>query len=173
MEIKGLGVTMTRQSSDTGEVNVQREKVDAFSERVAIAIKKAGGATLMAQKAEVSGSVLRKWRSGQSDPSRTNLVKMARAAGVSLEWLATGEGDPEGKAQAHKESPEPEFELDLENLEEVAAKVLAMLEKHRPDISARAKARILRLVYEFYLRQGEPMDEASLNNVIELAAFRY
>ena len=62
---------------------------------------------------------------------------------------------------------------DLDSLEDVATKVIDLLEKHRPDISARAKARIVRLVYEFYLRQGEPMDEASLNNVIELAAFRY
>lgn len=163
---------MTRQRSELHEVNVQVDKVDAFAERVAAAIKRAGGATIMAEKAEVSGSVLRKWRSGQSDPSRTNLVKMARAAGVSLEWLATGEGDPDDgvsttPAEATQVPP------DLDSLEEVTTKVLELLEKHRPDVSTRAKARIVRLVYEFYLRQGKPMDESSLNNVIELAAFRY
>lgn len=51
-------------------------------------------------------------------------------------------------------------------------KVLQLLDERRPDLSPKARARIVRLVYEFYLRQGEPMDEASLNNVIELAAFR-
>lgn len=46
----------------------------------------------MAEAAEVSTSVLSKWRRGESDPSRSRLIKMATAAGVSLEWLATGAG---------------------------------------------------------------------------------
>lgn len=62
--------------------------------------------------------------------------------------------------------------MDLSSLEEVTRKVLQLLDERRPDLSSKARARIVRLVYEFYLRQGEPMDEASLNNVIELAAFR-
>lgn len=62
--------------------------------------------------------------------------------------------------------------VDLDKLEEVAVKVLALLDQKRPDLSAKARGRIVRLVYEFYIRQEKPMDEASLNNVIELAAFR-
>ena len=55
----------------------------------------------MAEKAGVSGSVLRKWRAGHSEPTRINLINMARAAGVSLEWLATGSGDIDGGAAAY------------------------------------------------------------------------
>ena len=159
---------MTRQTSQLDKVNVQAGKVDALGERISVAIERAGGATLMSQKAGVSTSVLRKWRSGQSEPQVTSLVNMAMAAGVSVEWLATGRGEsdqeaPSGLGEAH---------IDLDALEEVAVKVLALLDKRRPDLSARARARIVRLVYEFYIRQEKPMDEASLNNVIELAAFR-
>lgn len=161
---------MTRQTSESQGVNVQAAKVDAFGERMAVAIKRAGGATRMAEKADVSGSVLRKWRAGHSDPSRTHLVNMARAAGVSLEWLATGEGDPDQGAGAP--TGLGSADIDLDALEDVAVKVLGLLDQRRPDLSPRARARIVRLVYEFYIKQEKPMDEASLNNVIELAAFR-
>ncbi|WP_089849508.1 hypothetical protein [Halomonas saccharevitans] len=84
-------------------------------------------------------------------------------------WLATGEGDPEGgEPPAGLGRPD----ADLDALEQIALKVLALLDKRRPDLSPKARARIVRLVYEFYIRQEKPMDEASLDNVIELAAFR-
>lgn len=164
---------LTRNASQLDSVTYADDENDAFKQRISVAITNAGGVTKVANLTGYSQSVIRKWRSGQSDPTRKALVALARAGKVSISWLATGEGDLEGKEPVPTQPPQPEFELDLENLEEVAAKVLAMLEKHRPDISARAKARIVRLVYEFYMRQGKPMDEASLNNVIELAAFRY
>ena len=159
---------MTRQSSEASQVKVKAEKVDAFCERLQVAIERAGGATSMAYKAGVSTSVINKWKNGKSEPQVTSLVNMAKAAGVSVEWLATGRGEsdqeaPSGLGEAH---------IDLDALEEVAVKVLALLDKRRPDLSAKARARIVRLVYEFYIRQEKPMDEASLNNVIELAAFR-
>lgn len=124
----------------------------------------------MAKKAGVSTSVLSKWRRGESEPTRTSLVAMARAAGVSVEWLATGEGDPDQGAAAPTGLGAPDISLDA--LEEVVEKVLALLDQRRPDLSAKARARIVRLVYEFSIRQEKPLDEASLNNLIELAAFR-
>ena len=46
----------------------------------------------LAQAAGVSPSALRKWLKGQAEPSRERLVALAEAAGVSVSWLATGEG---------------------------------------------------------------------------------
>ncbi|WP_082090920.1 helix-turn-helix domain-containing protein [Halomonas sp. HG01] len=160
---------MTRQTSSSDQVNVQAGKVDAFCDRLKVAIDRAGGPTSMAYKADVSTSVINKWKNGKSEPQVTSLVKMARVAGVSVGWLATGEGDPEG-GEPPAELGRPDADLDA--LEEIALKVLALIDKRRPDLSPKARARIVRLVYEFYIRQEQPMDEASLDNVIELAAFR-
>lgn len=107
--------------------------------------------------------------SGQSVPGTDKLVALATAANVSLTWLATGTGEISREALTQQQSANA---LDLSSLEEVAGRVLQLLDERRPDLSSKARARIVRLVYEFYMRQGEPMDEASLNNVIELAAFR-
>lgn len=161
---------MTRQTSQTEDVNVQPGKVDAFGERISLAIKRAGGAKKLADMTGMSTSVLRSWRAEKSDPSRTSLIKVARAAGVSVEWLATGEGGPDQGAAAPTGLGAPDTSLDA--LEEVVEKVLALLDQRRPELSAKARARIVRLVYEFSIRQEKPLDEASLNNVIELAAFR-
>ncbi len=90
---------MTQLNFTNHQVKVDALNIDAFKERISVAIERAGGATSMSKKAGVSSSVLRKWRSGQSEPSRTNLIKMAIAADVSVEWLVSGEGGLETTAQ--------------------------------------------------------------------------
>lgn len=50
----------------------------------------------------VSESVVRKWRHGQSDPSRENLVSIAKAGNVNLLWLATGEGEITSKEESSR-----------------------------------------------------------------------
>ena len=49
-----------------------------------------------ARAAGVSETVLRKYLSGESTPNLERLLAIARAAGVSVAWLATGEGDRGG-----------------------------------------------------------------------------
>lgn len=87
---------MTRQGTDDKGVNVWDNKIDAFGERLNVAIERAGGSTSMAKIADVSTSVLSKWRTGKSEPTRVNLINMAKAANVSVEWLVSGEGSPDG-----------------------------------------------------------------------------
>lgn len=63
-----------------------------FHERVGLVIRSCGSVSETARMAGVSESVIRKWRDGQSEPSLTNLLSLAKAGGVSLAWLATGSG---------------------------------------------------------------------------------
>lgn len=152
---------LTRISSTSGD----EKEVDGFGERMNMAIMRAGGATIMSERAEVSTSVLRKWRAGHSEPTRTNLIRMALAAGVSVNWLVTGEGD------ATSPGVESSFDIDLDALEDVIVQTKRLFEQKNITLKPEAEARVIRLIYEFYIRQGQPMDEASLNNVIELATF--
>jgi phage repressor protein C with HTH and peptisase S24 domain len=46
---------------------------------------------MVAKAVGVSDNAIYKWLSGRGQPSVTNLVALARAARVSIEWLATGE----------------------------------------------------------------------------------
>lgn len=170
--INRLGVTMTRQTSPSDQVNVEAGKVDAFGERISIAIQRVGGATRMAEMASVSTSVLRKWRAGQSEPQLTSLVSMARAAGVTVEWLATGEGSPDKGAESPSKQGFGPAEIDLDLLESVATTALEELEARRIRLEPAAQARLLRVLYRHFASRGEQPDLGTVSNIIDLAAYR-
>lgn len=163
---------MTRQTSASDQVNVQAGKVDAFGERISLAVKKAGGATKLAEMTGLSTSVLRSWRSEKSDPSRTSLIKVAKAAGISLEWLATGEGSPDQGAEVPSKQGIGASEFDLDLLESVATTALKELEARRIRLEPAAQARLLRVLYRHFASKGEQPDHDTVSNIIDLAAYR-
>lgn len=55
-------------------------------------IRLAAGVSRLAAETGLSQRVIAKYRNGESDPSRERLVAIARASGVAVDWLATGEG---------------------------------------------------------------------------------
>ncbi|WP_165495671.1 helix-turn-helix domain-containing protein [Marinobacter halodurans] len=163
---------MTRQTSHDKDVNVQPDKVDAFGERVEVAIERAGGTTKMARMAGVSTSVLSKWRRGESDPSRSRLVKMARAASVSIEWLATGEGSLDHVAGVQPQRAAGPQEMDLELLENVARAAFQELERRDINLAPDGLARLVRVLYRHFASKGDQPDHDTVSNIIDLAAYR-
>jgi phage repressor protein C with HTH and peptisase S24 domain len=51
-----------------------------------------GSVADLAKAVGVSDNAIYKWVSGRGQPGMTSLVNLAKAAGVSVEWLATGHG---------------------------------------------------------------------------------
>jgi len=64
-----------------------------FSVRIRELATFVGGPKQLSQRSGLSRAVIGKYLSGKSDPSRERLVKLADAAGISIRWLATGEGE--------------------------------------------------------------------------------
>lgn len=60
--------------------------------------------SLFARAVGVVQPSLARWVKGEADPTRTNLVKIAEASGVSLDWLALGVGNMDGVAPQSKKS---------------------------------------------------------------------
>lgn len=114
-----------------------------------------------AKECGFSDSLVRKYLAGTL-PGLDKVVVMAKVAGVSVQWLATGtEIPPLGQPQ-----------IDYDKLEEVMIKTLRLFQDRGVKIKPESQARIIRLLYEYVQRQGKEMDEATLNNVIQLAAYR-
>ena len=67
-----------------------------MASRLELAIAQAGGPSFVARRAEMYPSTLHRYRAGRELPSSA-LVSLARATGVRLEWLATGEGPMQGE----------------------------------------------------------------------------
>lgn len=60
--------------------------------------------SLFARAVGVVQPSLARWVKGEADPTRTNLVKIAEASGVSLDWLALGVGNMDGVEPQEKKS---------------------------------------------------------------------
>ena len=87
----------------------------SFQDRIAEAARLAGGAQSLADKAGLSRRVVGKYLAGKSDPSRERLVRIADAAGVSIEWLASGRGPMvRGAIGAANEATTPVENIPLE-----------------------------------------------------------
>ena len=65
---------------------------EAFIARLKQVIKQYGNVNSLAKAAGLSETAVRKWRDGISEPTRGRLILLAQAAGVSVEWLVTGQG---------------------------------------------------------------------------------
>lgn len=68
------------------------DRAQTFPERMNVLIDRVGGPIALARKAGLSRRVIDKYRTGESEPSRSRLVALAEAGDVSVAWLATGEG---------------------------------------------------------------------------------
>lgn len=79
-----------------------------FRRRLRLIMQQFGSVADLAKAVGVSDNAIYKWVSGRGQPGMASLVSLAKAAGVSVEWLATGEG-------TSKATPEAAYSPDLSN----------------------------------------------------------
>jgi phage repressor protein C with HTH and peptisase S24 domain len=63
---------------------------EGFRSRLTQILPKFGSVAELARRVGVSDNAIYKWLAGRGQPSVSNLVALAQAAHVSIEWLATG-----------------------------------------------------------------------------------
>jgi len=71
---------------------------DAFVDRLRLVIERTTGGSVggFAQRAQMPPTTIHKYLRDGSEPSRWTLIKLAATAGVSVGWLAAGEGGTPG-----------------------------------------------------------------------------
>jgi phage repressor protein C with HTH and peptisase S24 domain len=67
---------------------------EEFRRRLRLIMQQFGSVADLARAVGVSDNAIYKWVSGRGQPGMISLVNLAKAAGVSVEWLATGRGAP-------------------------------------------------------------------------------
>ncbi|MDN8035390.1 helix-turn-helix transcriptional regulator [Burkholderia vietnamiensis] len=86
---------------------------DGIESRIDEMCRQIGGRGAAAAVAGVSDDMLRRYIRGDSKPTFEVMAKLARAAGVSLDWVATGEGDGiRGGDQAQRDATQPQLCID-------------------------------------------------------------
>lgn len=114
----------------------------------------------------MSDSLVRKYLAG-SLPGLDKAVIMAHEAGVSLEWLATGNGSPSShdhEARRRQESIDPDL------LEKVIFGVKAKLHELNRELPPEAEARVIRLLYQLFAERDGQLDDRTLVDIVQLAA---
>ncbi len=72
-----------------------------FANRIDYACKAVGNAGILAELTGISERAISKYRNGETDPSRANLVLIANAAKIDIGWLASGKGDLSLNVKSH------------------------------------------------------------------------
>lgn len=75
----------------------KKSNFEDLAERINQAVAFAGGYEGVAKRSAIPKSTLQKYGTGVSEPRATALPLIARACGVDLIWLATGEGGLQGE----------------------------------------------------------------------------
>ena len=79
---------------------------EEFRRRLRLIMQQFGSVADLARAVGVSDNAIYKWVSGRGQPSMMSLVNLSKAAGVSVEWLATGRGVPtKPKGELHIAEP--------------------------------------------------------------------
>jgi phage repressor protein C with HTH and peptisase S24 domain len=75
---------------------------EEFRRRLRLIMQQFGSVADLARAVGVSDNAIYKWVSGRGQPSMMSLVNLSKAAGVSVEWVATGRGTPtKAKGESH------------------------------------------------------------------------
>jgi phage repressor protein C with HTH and peptisase S24 domain len=120
--------------------------LDCFSNRLKFIVKKSGGADVISQKTAIPRRTLETYLAGQTEPKLGKLLSLAESCGVSVQWLATGEGEvAEGMVAINEWVDIPLFDSSLQdNTEESRQRTAAVLPKLQPKLAAKlTQARLL------------------------------
>ncbi|HEJ7192086.1 S24 family peptidase [Serratia marcescens] len=95
---------MSYEKTDNGEPKRNQSplgessKGSGFTERLNLIVGSETGRSF-ARKAGIPYSTFHKYQAGTTQPTLDNLILLANAAGVSVEWLATGKGDNQAPSE--------------------------------------------------------------------------
>lgn len=182
------GESVEKGKSELSFREISREtEIAQFRARMRLLAEEAGGVAALARKVGMKDSTLRKWVNGPSEPSRGDLVHVARETGVRVEWLATGEGprfrkpaeiseekgsyDPESKASGTQGATEKKADDDggaaVESLVRAAILVIDTIKEEGLNIP---EARLPDLVKFAWTIPDSPENRELLRGVVRLVA---
>ena len=118
--------------------------------------------------AGVSTDTLQRYIREEVQPSFEPLARMAITAGVSMEWLATGEGAMQPDETRDRVLPPSvrRLEEDVDLLQDVIEVTDELLEEHRIRLTPAKRARVYRLLFE--LCSGDETQAIDRDKVVQL-----
>lgn len=145
-----------------------RPEALAFAERLKSLQLTEETQTAFANRLQVSLSGLKKWLSGTSLPGLDNLVSIHRATGVSIDWLATGQG--EMLLERRRLTLFPTGSIDERLLITVMTDIDAALRGFPAQLGPVAMAKVIAAVYDEAVRERTPVPVERIRTYLRLVA---
>jgi transcriptional regulator with XRE-family HTH domain len=157
---------MTQNPHEGGAAVVSAEAAVAETEsslagRLRICAKLAGSGDELSRKAAIPRRTLETYLTGEAEPKISRLIAIADAAGVSLQWLATGElpvhtmkrlaGFREDVGRYGSADSAPALDADL--MRNCIVAVEELLQEWDKPLPLDKKAELITLVYELELEE--------------------
>jgi transcriptional regulator with XRE-family HTH domain len=162
----------------------EEKSVQSFPIRLRKVVDLVGNAEKLARAAGVSSRVVGKYLSGESLPGLANLVSIAQAGEVRVEWLAVGDGPMKGFVAAERidhggrvgDDQAGYLDVGNDTLEEISRLLKIKMGDRRSEISADKLILLMKTLYRFYSRnffesaefRAETM-EKNIENLVNLA----
>lgn len=166
--------TTKRPSNSEADFGVDAENPEilgGMASRVRDCAKMVGSGDALAQNAAIPRRTLETYLAGNAEPKLRRAARIARAAGVRLEWLATGEGPMRvteaGEQAAGYKRVAP---LDAGALQDVVQVVEEFLQERGLVLEPSKKAELLVLIYEDVREHEGKVDRARVIRLVKLAA---
>lgn len=127
-----------------------------FPERIKLMIDRAGNAEKLAKNSGMTSTVIRKYLSEKSDPTRKKLIAMAEAVGVNVEWLATGKGPMLIGEQERIDVPFLTFLIHYFDEQQNQLEIF---------LSPKLKALTIAQIYDLFYEEGFIVNETTSKNI--------
>lgn len=153
------------------KLSLQKDHVYSlrFAARLKEPVDSYESASALAREVGVVEGTIRKWANGYSQPKIGETVKLAKALGVNLLWLATGEGEkyPHAAGVTREDSGDyTALEVDEKTLRRALEAVDEALALANREVGIERKAGMVSRVYAALTRAGGAADHAEVMRVI-------
>lgn len=128
--------------------------------------KIAGSQTLLSKSSGVGLRLIQSYISEDASMKVETAARLAKAAGVDLTWLLTGEGSSLPVQQDVKKSPDS---IDWELMTAIIKEMSKELDKHDRTLKGKKFAKYLRLLYELETEsndQEQPINTAKILQMV-------
>ncbi len=151
-----------RNKNDVHSNGLEHHATGSLGKRIAAVADSVGGRRRLAYLAGISESQLYRYLSGQSQPTVVPLILIAQVGGVSLQWLATGEGN-----MHLSEVDDPPRGVDPKLLEECIATAEDVLHELERPLESVKKAQLITALYELQLESGNSLERATVLRLLK------
>lgn len=146
---------------------MKSEKVSQndLRERIGFAIKKIGGQKAASLALGISIRSISSYMTGDAEPKLLISQRLAELAGVSLDWLATGEGMP-GK------DPLDEVVKDIKVDADLMAEIVQIVNGYLASLNRELPPEKLGKIYAYlynYCHKDEPVSRDNIISLIDIA----